>query len=170
MTFPVFSRPRQEAVQSETSDFAKNTGAIEYVAHILLSRNRVLKIGKPVESSDSGATNHPDQKFWRGVRTKYKDFLAEKGIAEAEVLRVEIDCTLMPCEGSNGCTTTVPKLMSDLGYGGVRVRVYSHRDERGAKQRDANELPGRYFDFTVGDRTGPLEDARGQNGGWSWQA
>lgn len=163
------TRPKNDLIQRATSDFQKNVGEIEYIAHLVLSRNRAFPIGKATQSSGSGASNHPDQVFWNKQAKALKDVLAKAEAIDAEILRVEIDCTLMPCEGTNGCTTTVPALMKGLGYTGLKVRVFSHRDERGAKEQNRGEKPSRYFDFVVGDRTNALEDARGDTGGWAWE-
>jgi hypothetical protein len=169
MPQPDIKRPIVAAIQTSTADFADNTGEIQYVAHLLLSRNRAVRIGRAVAGSGKGASNHPDQQFWRSAGG-YRDLLKANGLQDAEVLRVEIDCTLLPCEGDNGCTRTVPAMMKELGYGGVNVRVYSHRDERGADQQQANASPHRYFDFIVGDRHDALDRARANDGGWAWQA
>jgi hypothetical protein len=161
-----FSRTKQP-IYAVTADYSKNTGAIEYIAHLILTNNRVVAIGKAVDGSGSGATNHPDQKFWRDSAKALTDVLSKAGANARDIVRVEIDCTLLPCEGTNGCTTTVPALMKSKGYDGLSVRVFSHRAESAPR---TGVLPSRYYDFTVGARNDALQAARVDTGGWSWAA
>jgi hypothetical protein len=165
-----YSRPMLKPVYPTVSDYYKNIGQIEYAAHLILTDDRAVAIGRPVESSASGgATNHPDQKFWRESAKSLTDVLARFTTPKATaalIARVEIDCTLLPCEGTNGCTTTVPALMKNLGYDGLKVRVFSHRSEMAPR---AGVLPARYYDFTVGSRNEVLGSARADTGGWSWK-
>jgi hypothetical protein len=162
-----YLRPKQDPVYGEVADYTKNDGSIHYVAHLILSGGRVTAIGKPVEGSGSGASNHPDQAFWKKSARDLADVLARARAQAADIVRVEIDCTLLPCEGTNGCTTTVPALMKSAGYDGLSVRVFSHRSEIAPSP---GVKPARYYDFTVGARNTALEAARVDTGGWSWQA
>lgn len=163
-----YSRPKQP-IYAVTADFSKNTGAIEYIAHLILTNNRVVAIGKAIQGSGSGASNHPDQKFW-SESAKILDVVLAKPTPVAtarDIVRVEIDCTLLPCEGTKGCTTAVSTLMDRKGYKGLSVRVFSHRNESAPR---TGYLPARYYDFTVGDRNELLQAARVDTGGWSWAA
>ena len=156
-----------DTIKSATTGYSENTGSIEYIAHLILTNNRVIAIGRAVEGSGSGASNHPDQQFWRSAKSP-ADVLARvkpKAATASDIVRVEIDCTLLPCEGTNGCTTTVPALMKAAGYDGLAVRVFSHRSEM-APQKGV--LPARYYDLTVGSRNDALQRARVDTGGWSW--
>lgn len=155
-------------IKTATTGYSENTGSIEYIAHLILTNDRVIAIGKEVDGSGSGASNHPDQKFWRESAKTLTEVLSRakpRAATAAEIVRVEIDCTLLPCEGTNGCTTTVPALMKAAGYAGLAVRVFSHRSEMAPRK---GVLPSRYYDFTVGDRNDALQRARVDTGGWSW--
>lgn len=161
-----YLRPKQEVIYGEVADYTRNDGAIHYVAHLILSRGRVVAIGRPAESSGKGASNHPDQVFWKNNARGLADVLSRARATRGEIERVEIDCTLLPCEGTNGCTTTVPALMKTAGYDGLAVRVFSHRSESAPSD---GVLPARYYDFIVGARNTVLESARVDTGGWRWQ-
>lgn len=161
-----YMRPKQDAIYGEVADYTRNDGSIHYVAHLILSRGRVAAIGTPTEGSGSGASNHPDQVFWRRVARGLGDVLATAGATRNEIERVEIDCTLLPCEGTNGCTTTVSALMKTAGYDGLKVRVFSHRPENAPSE---GVKPARYYDFIAGARNTALESARADTGGWSWK-
>ena len=142
-------------------------GSVQYVAHLILQDGRSLALGEEtVGTSGRTKEDHPDQVFWNHKKTLSLSAALEKLRAEKrQIDRVEIDCTLMPCEGTGGCTTTVPARMKAVGYDGVKVRVFSHRSEIAPKP---GVLPARYFDFTVGQRNTELETARGEEGGWAW--
>lgn len=161
-----YSRPKQP-IYAVTADYSKNTGAVEYIAHLILADSRVVAIGKAVAGSGSGASNHPDQKFWKESAKPLRDVLAKPTPAATarDIVRVEIDCTLLPCEGTGGCTTAVSALMKAIGYDGLSVRVLSHRNESAPR---TGYLPSRYYDFTVGARNEVLQAARVDTGGWSW--
>ena len=161
-----YSRPKQP-IYAVTADYSKNTGAVEYIAHLILADSRVVAIGNAVAGSGSGASNHPDQKFWKESAKPLRDVLAKPTPAATarDIVRVEIDCTLLPCEGTGGCTTAVSALMKAIGYDGLSVRVFSHRNESAPR---TGYLPSRYYDFTVGARNEVLQAARVDTGGWSW--
>jgi hypothetical protein len=163
-----YSRTKQP-IYAVTADYSKNTGAVEYIAHLILTNNRVVAIGKAISGSGSGAINHPDQKFWRESAKTLTVVLgkATPAATARDIVRVEIDCTLLPCEGPGGCTTSVSALMKAVGYDGLSVRVFSHRNESAPR---TGYLPSRYYDFTVGARNEVLQAARVDTGGWSWAA
>ncbi|WP_369928765.1 hypothetical protein [Xanthomonas sp. NCPPB 2632] len=160
-----YLRPKQTSLYGEVADYTRNDGSIHYIAHLILSGGRVAVIGPVAEGSGKGASNHPDQVFWRSPRCVLTEVLRRASAKPADIVRVEIDCTLMPCEGTNGCTTTVPALMRTAGYDGLSVRVFSHRSEIAPSE---GVKPARYYDFTVGARNTVLEAARADTGGWSW--
>jgi len=163
-----YSRTKQP-IYAVTADYSKNTGAVEYIAHLILTDHRVIAIGKAFVGSGSGPSNHPDQKFWKESAKALGDVLGKFKPAATvrDIARVEIDCTLLPCEGSGGCTTAVSALMKAAGYDGLSVRVFSHRNESAPR---TGYLPSRYYDFTVGARNEVLQAARVDTGGWSWAA
>jgi hypothetical protein len=159
-----YTRPKKP-LHTTVSGYSAG-GSVQYVAHLLLQDGRSLALGGAAEGT-SGSTkkDHPDQVFWNDRKTLSLSQALEKlGAEKRHVDRVEIDCTLLPCEGTGGCTTTVPALMKDAGYDGLKVRVFSHRSEVSRK----DVLPARYFDFTVGQRNTDLEAARVNEGGWKW--
>jgi hypothetical protein len=116
-------RPKHPVVYTAVSDWWRNTGGVRYIAHVV-TQTQVIAFG-PENTGTSGGSpsNHPDQQFWQQNR-------AGAAFTAANKVRVEIDCSLMPCNTADtSCLYKVPQFLTQLGLTNVVMLVFSHRDE-----------------------------------------
>jgi hypothetical protein len=152
---PDLPRPKQATIYALVGDLWENNGSIQYVAHAITAGGTATRLRDVIEGSGKGPANHPDQLYWDSKR-----------IAKvAGVQRIEIDCTLMPCDGEfDGCLFRVPALVAACGYANIPLRIFSHRDE-GAGGGGSTK---RYFLCNTGQKNAELKAAFAQHGGWGW--
>ena len=118
-------RPKQALLYQTVGNWWQNQqgGGVHYVAHAVTAGN-VVALG-PVRAEIGGGTpaNHPDQQFWAHANQVHWP-------PAANVLRVEIDCSLMPCVKDQGaCLFTVPNWLRNNYLANTPLRVFSHRNE-----------------------------------------
>lgn len=166
--FPELARTKDTVLYPAVFDFYKNDGKVHYVAHAIMSNGKAVALGDEVDTSTGGSTkNHPDQKFWNETTVPTLAKLREKcGDRNATITRIEIDCTLMPCDGEwDGCTFVVPALVNRV-YPSTPLRIFSHRDESVA--RPGSTSTKRYFECRSNDGNEALKRALKDHGGWGW--
>ncbi|MDF3980460.1 hypothetical protein P3W24_00340 [Luteibacter sp. PPL201] len=166
--FPELARAKDKVIYPVVHDFYENDGKVHYIAHAIMSNGVAIKLGNESDNSTGGSTrSHPDQKFWSENTLPSLAKLREKcGLGTATITRIEIDCTLMPCDGQwDGCTFVVPTLVNRV-YPSTPLRIFSHRDEKVAQPGSTSTK--RYFDCRSNDTNDALKTALGNHGGWGW--
>ncbi len=170
------AHPMGTDVYNTTADWYKNDGTIHYVAYAITERGGAVRI-RPAEAGAAGsgsALNHPDQMYWKAVSSdRIKTIVTQHG----KILRVEIDCTLMPCAaGPVCCLIQVPRRITAIGLPGTPLRIFSHRDENlGRRTQPGLGVVGsgnskRYFDCNSSDAEKTLSDKMAGHTGWSWNS
>ncbi|WP_374086957.1 hypothetical protein [Methylomicrobium lacus] len=159
---PDLHRPKIAAIYNLTYNWWQNAGAINYVAHAITAAPAAFPLANSIAIAAGGGPNqHPDQQYWQGNMAAA---IAAAGGAAA-IVRVEVDCTLMPCDGQfNGCLFRVPYLIRQAGLPNKPLRIFSHRDE-GIGGAGTSK---RYFDCNSSDNNAALIAAHAANNGWSW--
>jgi len=156
---PSLIRPKHPTVYAACANFWQG-GPVWFVAHIIRAGGGVTQIAGPsADGAGHPATSHPDQRYWAAI----------DALDLAHAVRIEIDCTLMPCRehGHNSCLYRVPRLIRDRGGAAIAVRFFSHRNENlgdSAVQRDNK----RYFNCATGMDNDALGDAYDGHGHWTW--
>ncbi|WP_165189021.1 hypothetical protein [Paraburkholderia dioscoreae] len=139
---------------------AKGLG-VQYVAHAITAAGVATCLGESLAGGGMEPKTHPDQEYWRKVKSP-----DDAGIDLAAIARIEIDCTLLPCAGGNdGCLLIVPFLVQQAGFGDLPLRIFSHRYEGGDISK-----PKRYFDCRSASPRGELKRLFAVNGSWDWAA
>ena len=116
-----FMRKKTPHVYASCNDFWQK-GPVRFIAHAVYSLEKFVPLGKEVQADGGSQSpkNHPDQVFWDRV----------KSIPTADLVRIDIDCTLMPCDKDlTSCLAVIPNKIYKLTNRHVTVRFYSHRDE-----------------------------------------
>jgi hypothetical protein len=156
----VIKRLKVQPIYDTVGGWWENKGGVYYVAHAILANGTIRQLYKPV-STEKGNTSkstseHPDQKYW--THREMDKVLAE---VAKDIVRIEIDCSLMPCDGQNGCLTTVPRLVGNLlkNREDTKLRIFSHRFETPTGNKE-------YFDTSV-KASSHLSDFKGR-GTWTW--
>jgi hypothetical protein len=158
---PPLSRPKFQALYDRVKDWHESDGDIHYVAHaITTGPNRVVLIAaETAEGSGGSAGNHPDQKYW-------KTFKATSGALPARTIRIDIDCTLLPCDPApQGCLYQVPILIRNAGIANMPLRIFSHRNEFPPKNAQSSK---RYFECNSSDTNQTLLTQFKEHAGWGW--
>jgi hypothetical protein len=168
-------RPQLNGLYATVSDFTKK-GSVKYMAHLIDRNGVAYEIGSETSGTGGTPSNHPDQQYWQGKSSKLRNALTS---ANASISRIEIDCTLLPCDGKyNGCLYRVPYLIRELLTGlktekgkgrftlldtidpdKIPLRIFSHKPE--------NE-PSKVIFCLVGDSQQQLEAAYDSRDGWVW--
>ncbi len=162
-------RPKIAAIYGVADDWWQNVGAINYIAHAITAAGTAHPLGNAIAiaAGGGGAANHPDQVYWRNQNNAQiaAGVLAAGG--GAAVVRIEIDCTLMPCANNqNACVYRVPALINGKpGLAGKPLRIFSHRNEGGPGQVGSSN---RVFDCVAGAGNAALLAAFNANRGWGW--
>jgi hypothetical protein len=161
----VLRRRKVAPIYDTANKWHENSGGVSYVAHAILSDGTIKQLANPTqtEKTDGSSTKgHPDQRFWANRKVDE----ALKPIVN-KLARIEVDCSLMPCDGQNGCLTVVPQLIAaSLKIAGtdkdVPLRIFSHRSETpgGDKQ---------YFDTSTKAGT-KVQSQFKDRGSWTWQS
>lgn len=160
-------RAKRRDIYDVTRDFYMG-GNVRYVAHAVLENGTAILL-RPTLTSTVGrnAFSHPDQEYWRTGVVAITNAIRNHS---QDVKRIEIDCTLMPCTGQNGCTDNVPSLICK-NYPMLRdkaLRVFSHRGEFPTTDPSQPvECTKRYFDTTVSKGTNHVISYNGHKG-WGW--
>jgi len=152
-------RPKHPLIYGTVWGWWTNLGGVSYIAHAVTKAN-VVRLGAVQEGTGGKPTNHPDQVFWRRA--------VNNPPAAATVLRIEIDCSLMPCDtGDDCCLYKVPQLIVGVGpgYDNMPLRIFSHRNEG----MGPNELQNkRMFSCKSSDDKNALRAAYNQHQNWFW--
>ncbi|WP_310622038.1 hypothetical protein [Flexibacterium corallicola] len=159
---PVLFRPKINEVYETTAQWWGNQGQIQFIAHAITADGATRLAPIKAVGAGGGAGNHPDQLYWRDNSAQITAAIARLG---ARIIRIEIDCTLMPCtRGQNCCLYVVPQLVNQVRPN-TTIRFFSHRDENMAR---GNENSKRYFDCQSNDGHAALERAYNANRDWCW--
>ena len=155
-------RPALPLINNVMSDWWQNHAGVSFIAHAVTATS-VVPLGPEAQSGNGGTPpNHPDQVFWKR--------LSANRPAAAAVLRIEVDCTLMPCDGKKGngcCLYVVPQKIVAAGYPNKPVRFFSHRDE----QMGATPLQNkRMFHCNSSDKHDALDAAYNTHENWFWSS
>jgi hypothetical protein len=166
----MYNRPKQEPVYATTANFY-DEGNVRYVAHAITA-NSAIPLGKVVQNERKESVtelDHPDRLFWSGTHPySLNDLIkANKIRSAADLLRIEIDCTLMPCDAEwSGCLFKVPNEIKAYGYPGtLELRIFSHRSEGLAAKTGSTK---RYITCKVDASREDLKKAYANNEDWSW--
>lgn len=163
-------RPMLASIYNLVSTWHVNEGGVNYVAHLITRSDPfAFRLGEPLlgEKPGSSPPNHPDQVFWgRNNQTSIKKALAQAGQLRA-VERIEIDCSLLPCDTNRNfsCLYRVPRLILAWGFTNVPLRIFSHRNEG---LGGLNASAGRVIECNTEDGQLALRNAYGANRDWSW--
>lgn len=151
-------RGKHPALYNIVRNFYQNVGQVQYIAHLILNNGQAVALGAVTANANTGALNHPDQLFWnQGGITAI--FAANAG----NIQRVEVDCTLLPCEGMNSCTRNVPVLINALRPA-TNIRIFGHRPEGVINNMSSKT----YYNCVSSHDRDALETARGNIDGWGW--
>ena len=145
-------------------------GPVQYAAHAILNDGTAILLRNPVQGqgNQNFPTHHPDQQYW----ANFVHITAQIGGNAANIRRIEIDCSLMPCTVAGGCLFRVPALIRDLyaneRLNDVALRIFSARCEIPAANLPAGDKSDhRYFDT----RTATGHDVQADynnHRGWGW--
>ena len=158
-------RTRRADIFGTVGDFYGD--GVRYAAHAILNDGTAILLHPPVEGEGGTPRNHPDQEYWRDNVVHISNAI---GVNFANLKRIEIDCTLMPCVQHGGCMTTVPNLIRQNypNLANVALRIFSHRLEfvpanlpRGDKSNH------RYFNTSTSLGT-DQQAAYNEHHGWGW--
>ena len=138
-----------------------------YAAHAILNDGTAILL-QPTAQGDGGTPfNHPDQTYWRDNGARIRRLIEPRA---ANIKRIEIDCTLLPCVQVSGCMTTVPNLIRQLSpaFADIALRIFSYRREITARNLPPGDKSDhRYFDTST--RVGTDQQAAyNNNRGWGW--
>ena len=169
---PQQSRPKHPTIYPTVQDWYTNTGGVRYVAHAITAGTppvaRQLRTPQTGGAPGASPASHPDQVYWS--TSQYLDAAIQNTITQAggvaAILRIEIDCSLMPCSTQNtSCLYQVPRLINRYGFTNVPLRIYSHRDEA---MGGGNASSKRVIICRSGDNNTALLAAYNANTDWSW--
>lgn len=166
-------RPRLPALYNYVQDY-NSGGNVRYVAHLIDRAGNATRLGDEKTGNGGIPANHPDQVYWsdNGARIN----AAFGNVQGGGISRIEIDCTLMPCDGQfTGCLFRVPHKIRDLinqlrAQNGNHVnanfitdnlplRIFSHRPEN---------APSQVIFCTLGDTNDQLITAMANKEEWMW--
>jgi len=153
-------RPKQPAIYATVADWWSNTGGVTYIAHAVTNAG-VFALGPITEGTGGTPTNHPDQAFWRTANSATWP-------PAASVLRIEIDCSLMPCNGQGGCLYAVPDRIKSIAGGKYKdtpLRIFSHRNEAVGATQMQNK---RVIRCKATDAKTTLDQAYNAHENWFW--
>lgn len=149
------ARPKIAAIYNQVNGWWNNAGAIQYIAHAITAGPNAANLGAAIAVAAGGGPNqHPDQQYWQNAPAVIPG-----------ILRIEIDCTLMPCDGQfNGCLYRVPYLLRQAGFANIPLRIFSHRDEN----MGGNGSSKRVIYCNSSDNNATLTDAMARHDDWGW--
>lgn len=160
-----YRRTKNPTIYAAVNDFWNNAGGVNYIAHAVLSNGTVVNLGPETQGTGGTAINHPDQIYWRDNARRFAGIIG--GFGAATVARIEIDCSLMPCDGLGGCTTSVPLLMTAAGFANTPIHVFSHRDENMGRHA-ATPSSKRVIVSNTSDGADRQRAAYNAHDGWGW--
>lgn len=181
-----FLRPKHPGIYPAVWKYFEKSSELPYIAHAIIAGGpgaapTVVRLREESTGTSGGSnpSNHPDQLYWATANTKNTNPMAIPGIANAlsgkvvgnaagNILRIEIDCPLLPCaqDKSKSCLYLVPKLIEKYYLTKVPLRIFSHRAENYAN--NPSESDKRVFNCNSGDNNTALEAAFNDHGDWSW--
>jgi hypothetical protein len=166
-------QPKLPTIFDAVSDF--NGAGVKYIAHLIDQNGKAYPLGPETtgQGNQNQTANHPDQSFWGGNQNTIKKALEK---AQGSISRIEIDCTLLPCDAQyTGCLYRVPLLIKDhfqalrnmKGFSLVNnvdpakipLRIFSHRREN---------QPIRVIFCLSGDSRADLTTAYANRDEWFW--
>lgn len=161
---PVRHRPKLATIYNLVNEWWRNAGGVDFVAHAITA-GPAAHLLAAVTHTDGNAGgqpyNHPDQAFWR--QNGIANAINNAGGAGA-ILRVEVDCSLMPCSAGNHCCLyLVPHAIQQI-LPGKAIRMYSHRLEIA----QAGVHSKRLIRCNANDTRHVLDQAGINTEGWSW--
>jgi hypothetical protein len=169
---PQFSRPKIAAIYNVVSNWHHHGGGVNYVAHAITAGPTAHRLRAVQNVGGLGGTpsNHPDQLYWATTPGGLTIAAITNAINAAgglgAIVRIEIDCTLMPCNvAANCCLLRVPALIQNYGFGAVPLRIFSHRDEGVG---GGGESSKRMIQTTATAAAGALNAAYNANTDWAW--
>lgn len=133
-----------------------------------MSNGTAVRINAPTEGDGLGSnpTYHPDRQFWAQRNALTLERLREKSARNATIDRIEIDCTLMPCDSAdNACLYTIPGQIPKE-YGNVELWIFSHRYQGMGNAKDGEAK--RFIRCFVNSSKEALDEAMKANEGWDW--
>ncbi len=168
-------RPKLPTIYNAVSGYDAG-GSVTYIAHLVTRAGDAYHLGAETTGDGGSPADHPDQQYWLANRARIKTALTN---AAGSISRIEIDCTLMPCDGQyGGCLFQVPlaikahltALKTEVGRGRfalldavildkIPLRIFSHRRENRASQ---------VIFCLVGDGRQALIDAYAASEEWLW--
>lgn len=142
-------RPRIPAVYQNVSGYNAG-GVVTYMAHLIDQAGNAYELGDEEQGVGGNPQNHPDQVYWNNNRNSIRNAL---NAANGSIERIEIDCTLQPCDGQfAGCLYQVP------------LKIKAHLDALKATRGfnhlaniDTAKVPLRIFSHRVEDRDGTIK-------------
>jgi len=153
-------RPRTNGIWKVVADFDKK-GAVYYIAHFITDEQpttQATMLGNVESDGGSKPQSHPDQQYW----TKYNIKIRNKfDAATTTPIRIEIDCSLLPCGVPQGCLFVVPKLVREAGMPNMPLRIFSHRSETASAKKY-------YFDCNSSDSADVLIKKLENPCEWDW--
>lgn len=152
----ILRRPKIPAIYNQVQGWWNNGGNIQYRAHAIIAGPAAISLGNTLAiAAGGGPAQHPDQQYWLNAVA-----------APHGTIRIEIDCTLMPCGTEfNGCLFQVPRLMRQAGFANIDLRIFSHRDEGLGGNVSSSK---RYIACNSSDNNGLLIEAMNEQDGWGW--
>jgi hypothetical protein len=168
---PQLARPKIATIYNAVQNWYQHGGGVNYIAHAIIAGPQAIQLRPATNAAGIGGSpgNHPDQLYWATpggilIAAITNSIAAAGGVAA--ILRIEIDCTLMPCNVAlNSCLNRVPLLIQAYGFAGIPLRIFSHRDEGVA---GAGESSKRVIQTNSAAAVPALATAYAANADWSW--
>lgn len=165
----VLVRPKHPDIYPAVDDFWSNNGGVFYIAHVI-TKTAVFSLGPAMTSAGNSrsASAHPDQTYW--ARN-----LPVAAVNAANKVRIEIDCSLLPCDADNrSCLFRVPQFLTENGFIDIPMLVFSHRDESvGSSKMEKGGMRDnkRHFLCRSSARDLPaLKTAYAAHKAWTWSS
>lgn len=165
----VLIRPKHPKIYPLVEQFWNNAGGVLYIAHVI-TKTDVFSLGSVMASggNNRAASSHPDQTYW--ARKLPMAALNAKGR-----IRVEIDCSLLPCDSDNrSCLVKVPQLLTEAGFNDIPMLIFSHRDETvGSSPMQNGGMRDNKRHFVCKSSTRSLDElkrAYGEHRPWTWSS
>jgi len=144
---------------------------VPYVAHAFLNNGVILRVRDVLRlTANNSAASHPDQQYWRAITqngaSRVQSVWNIVNPVRANIIRIDIDCKLMPCATANtSCLYQVPAFINNLyGLNNMPLRIFSHADEN----MGGGGSSKRVVLCMSGATSGNLLTAYNNHDGWGW--
>lgn len=158
-------RGKHPTIYGTVANWYDNIVGVSYIAHLILTDGTAVPfLNNAVQGNGNQnfPANHPDQQFWTGHQAAIQTVINNN---YQNLLRIEIDCSLMPCTGGGSCLMRVPALIQAFNHiNGAAIRIFSHRDENMGGAASSK----RYVECVSTDGHAACTAAYNLHDGWGW--